>query len=319
MKKNLLVLVILGIFIPGLCLDALAQKEITEEELLFMEIPVVFASSKRLQPITEAASSVEIITAEDIKRSGAISIANVLRKVAGIHVKEPSASSHAIGIRGFPYTQHVLITVDGNSAYLHHVNHTYVDFIPMDLEEIERIEIVKGPGAVFYGGSAFSGVINIVTKTPKQIDGTQVNIVGGNWDTFRGNVIHGGSYKNLDYSASVGYRRTKYMSPPRESFMKSHTYSNYFAGKAVYHFGEESSLSTAVRYGQSDDAISRSCTPENTYISLRFDKPNTWIRCFYNNQYKECFNNSIHADDTNYELEIMHILKWSKNSIYLVL
>jgi len=106
--------------------------EMSLEEL--MEVPVVFASSKRLQPVTEAASSVEIITAEDIKQSGAINIADVLRNVAGIQVRESSVGSHAIGVRGFADAQHVLITLDGSSAYLHHVNHTYVDLIPVSLE-----------------------------------------------------------------------------------------------------------------------------------------------------------------------------------------
>lgn len=118
--------------------------EMSLEEL--MEVPVVFASSKRLQPITEAASSVEIITAEDIRQSGALNIADVLRNVAGVQIRQTSVSSHAVGVRGFADAQHVLITLNGNSAYLHHVNHTYLDLIPVALEEIERIEIVKGPG-----------------------------------------------------------------------------------------------------------------------------------------------------------------------------
>jgi outer membrane receptor for ferrienterochelin and colicin len=298
-------------FLPAILFGQV--KEEGMEYLLFEEIPAVFAASQRLQPITETASSVEIITAEDIKQSGALNIADVLRKIAGIQVKEPSVSSHAIGIRGLPYTQQVLVTLDGNSTYLHHVNHIYVDFIPIDLEEIERIEIVKGPGAVFYGGSAFSGVINIVTKIPKPTDGTQVNLVGGNWETFRGNIIHGGGFKSWNYNFGIGYRRCKYMSPPRATFMKPHTYTYYLASKVDYHLNKESTISTGVRYSYSDDAISRMCASQNTYVSLRYDAPNFWIRGFYNRQYKECFERAISVDDRNYELETMKLFRWGKN------
>jgi iron complex outermembrane receptor protein len=286
--------------------------EMSLEEL--MEVPVVFAPSKRLQPITETASSVEIITAEDIKQSGAISIADVLRSVAGVQVRESSVGTHAIGVRGFADAQHVLITLDGSSAYLHHVNHTYVDLIPVSLEEIERIEIVKGPGGVFYGGSAFSGVINIVTKTPKQLDGTQVSIVGGNWNTWYGNMLHGRSYKNWDYSFGIGGFESDYRSPPRDYFMHEDTRTNYGAGRVVYHFEDESSITADFRQRYSDDAISRHCTNvRNTYFTVRYDRPDFWIRAFYNKQFKNAVQRLLNVDDSNYEFEVMRIFKWGKN------
>ena len=290
--------------------------EMSLEEL--MEVPVVFASSKRLQPVTEAASSVEIITAEDIKQSGAINIADVLRNVAGIQVRESSVGSHAIGVRGFADAQHVLITLDGSSAYLHHVNHTYVDLIPVSLEEIERIEIVKGPGGVFYGGSAFSGVINIVTKSPKQLEGTQISMVGGNWHTTRGSVLHGGSYKSLDYSFGTGLFESDYMSSGRQLapglFMNEDTLTGYGAGRVVYNLDDKSSISADIRQRYTDDDICRHCTNiRNTYVTLRYDRPNFWIRGFHNKQYKNALGRTINVDDTNHELEIMRVFKWGKN------
>lgn len=307
---------IISLLVLGINFELLAQESSQKgkEDILFMEIPVVFAPSKRLQPITETASSVEIVTAEDIKQSGAVGIADVLRNVAGVQIRESSVSSHAIGVRGFADAQHVLITLNGSSAYLHHVNHTYVDFIPVGLEEIERIEIVKGPGAVFYGGSAFSGIINIVTKSPKKIDGTQVNLVGGNWDTIRGNVIHGGSYKNFDYDFSAGHLGAKYMSPPRDFFMNTHSRTSYGAGKIIYHLDDGSSISAEIRHAYTDDGISRHCTNiKNTYFTLRYDRSNFWMRFFYNKQFKNAVAKTVSVDDANYEFEIMRIFKWGKN------
>ena len=318
MKRSTLILGLISFLIFTISLELWTQESAQKgkEDILFMEIPVVFASSKRLQPITETASSVEIVTAEEIKQSGAISIADVLRNVAGVQIREASVSSHAIGVRGFADAQHVLITLDGSSAYLHHVNHTYVDFIPVSLEEIERIEIIKGPGAVFYGGSAFSGIINIVTKTTREIDGTHVNLAGGNWDTMRGNVIHGGSYNNLEYSLSVGHLGAKYMSPPRDFFMNTHSRMSYGAGRLTYRLDEQSSVSAEIRHSYTDDGISRHCTNiKNTYVTLRYDQPNFWVRAFYNKQFKNAVSKTVSVDDDNYELEIMRIFKWGKNIV----
>jgi len=290
--------------------------EMSIEEL--MEVPIVFASSKRLQPITEAASSVEIITAEDIRESGALTIADVLRNVAGVQIRQTSVSSHAVGVRGFADAQHVLITLNGNSAYLHHVNHTYLDLIPVALEEIERIEIVKGPGGVFYGGSAFSGVINIVTKTPEQLKGTQVTMVSGNYDTWRGSLLHGESYEDWDYSVGTDFFESDYMSSPRQlapgAFMNKDTLTGYGAGTVVYHLDDESSISADFRQRYTDDDITRHCTNvRNTYVTLRYDQPNFWIRGFYNKQFKNALKKYLSVDDENYELEIMRIFKWGKN------
>lgn len=312
-KRNILTFGIISFLVLLISFESWAQEK-GKEDILFIEIPEVFAPSKRLQPITETASSVEIVTAEEIKQSGAISIADMLRNVAGVQIREASVSSHAIGVRGFADAQHVLITLNGSSAYLHHVNHTYVDFIPVGLEEIERIEIVKGPGGVFYGGSAFSGIINIVTKSPRRIDGTRVNMFGGDWDTIRGNVIHGGNYKNLDFSFSAGRLGSKYMTPPRDFFMNTHSHTNYGTGGLIYHIDDESSISAEIRHAYTDDGISRHCTNiKNTYVTLRYDRHNFWMRFFYNKQFKNAVEEMISVDDTNLELEIMRVFKWEKN------
>ncbi len=279
-----------------------------------MEVPVVFSSSKRMQPITEAASSVEIITAEDIRQSGAITLADVLRNVAGVQVRETSTSSHVIGVRGFADGQHVLVTLDGNSTYLHCMNVTYFDLIPVTLEEIERIEIVKGPQGVFYGGSAFSGVINIVTKSPKQLEGTQLNAGIGNHHASRGNVLHGGRWKNWEYKAGVDFFESDYLSPPRAPFMNEDTLTGRGFGRIVYRFDEDSSASADVRQSYADDAIARHAEDvRNTYLTLRYDQPNFWIRGFYNGQTKGIFQKTLGAQTTAYEFETMRTFNWGKN------
>ncbi|MCJ7729809.1 MAG: TonB-dependent receptor [Sedimentisphaerales bacterium] len=306
----------------GLETPASAEQQVpnSKEDLLkmsieeLMKVPIAFASSKRAQPITEAASSVEVVTAEDIRQSGAINLADVLRNVVGVQVRETSVNSHAIGVRGFADGQHVLITLDGSSMYLHCMNYIYPDLIPVTLEEIERIEIVKGPGGVFYGGSAFSGVINIVTKTPRQLEGTQINTGGGSWDTARGNILHGESWKNWDYSFGAGFLESDYMSPPRAAFMNEDTLISQGFGKIVHYLDDESSVSADFRELYADDAISRHCeNARNICLTLRYDRPDFWIRGFYNEQSKNVFQGAFRGETTNYELETMRIFKWGKN------
>ncbi len=314
MKKSLLVLAILGMLIVGIGVDALAQEERTEEELLFMEIPQVFASSKRLQPITEAASSMEIITAEDIKQSGATNVADVLRSVAGVDVRESDVAQHVIGVRGFCDTGHLLVTLDGNNVFMYHANHIFLDWAPVDLEEIDHIEIIKGPGAIFYGGNAFSGVINIITKTPQQLKGTQVNMVGGNWGTLRGNIFYAGSHKSLDYSISGGYRRAEEWEKPKLRGIEGENFRvGYFSGKAIYNLDEKSSLSLMARYSDAKNVISTVCNPKTTFIALRYDQPDFWVRLFYNNHEKTFWDHTYSVKDANYEFEFFRALRWGKN------
>ncbi|MDI6785993.1 MAG: TonB-dependent receptor [bacterium] len=318
MKRGLVVFLVIMILVFGIYLEIQAKEVVAKkfancEELLFVKIPTVVSSSKRSQPLTEAASSVVIITAEDIKHSGATNIGDVLRSVAGIDVRESDAAQHVIGVRGFADTCHVLVTMDGNNIFMYHANHIFLDWAPFDLEEINYIEIIKGPGAVFYGGSAFSGVINIVTKTPIQLKETQVNLVGGNWDTVRSNIIHTGSYKNLDYSFSLGHRGAKEWESPKIEQEANHFFVNYFAGKAIYRLDEESSLSLMSRFSDAKNVISSVCQPKTTFISLRYDQSDSWMRIFYNHHKKTFWNDTYGVEDSNCELEFYRTLRWKNN------
>jgi iron complex outermembrane receptor protein len=305
MRKITSILLTTGILIAGIGFDGLPQAEGMEEELLFMEIPTVVASSKREQPLTEAASSVVVITANEIKASGATNIGDVLRSIAGIDIREAHASQHVIGIRGFCDTSHVLVTIDGSNVFMYHANHIFLDWAPLCLEEIDRIEIIKGPGAIFYGGDAFSGVINIVTKTPKQLDGTHVNMAVGDWDTIRTNVIHAGNCGNLDYSLTGGYRGAEEWEAPKLAQERDSSSVDYFGGRLIYHPDDESSFSLDARYSDAENVISRVCSPETTFVSVRHDRPGFWIRYFHNNHEKTFWNDTYSVDDANHELEFL--------------
>jgi outer membrane receptor protein involved in Fe transport len=144
--------------------------------------PVVITSSRYGQSPLDAPNAVSIITGEELRASGVTSIPDALRRVPGIDVMAMSPADYNIGIRGFNdrLANKVLVLVDGRSVYMDFIGATNWPLLSISAADIERIEVVRGPGAALYGANAFSGVINIITKSPGQSgDGPAAEVWGG--------------------------------------------------------------------------------------------------------------------------------------------
>src|ERR1700722_3847430 len=137
-----------------------------------MNITVTSVSRKE-QKLSQAASAIFVITQEDIRRSGATNIPDVLRLAPGVDVEQIDANAWAIGIRGFSsrYSNKVLVLIDGRTVYSPVFSGVDWDQIGMPLEDIERIEVIRGPGASVWGANAVNGVISIITKSSSQTQG----------------------------------------------------------------------------------------------------------------------------------------------------
>lgn len=176
------------------------------EELLKIEIPSVEAASKRTQKTIDAPSSVTIVTADEIRRHGYRTFSDLLKAVRGFYISYDRNYSY-VGVRGFgrpgDYNSRVLMLVDG-----HRVNDNVYDGalvgtdFPLDVDLIERVEIVRGPGSSLYGTSAFFAVINVVTKTGKDMEGVEVAGDAGSNDTYRGRLTVGKNWEGWDLLAS---------------------------------------------------------------------------------------------------------------------
>lgn len=144
--------------------------EITLEELVDMEITTV---SKHPQLMSETAAAVYAITQEDIRRSGAASIPEILRLVPGLSVAQINASKWAVSSRGFNgrMANKLLVLIDGRSVYSPTFSGVFWEAQDPVLEDVERIEVVRGPGASTWGANAVNGVINIITKKAQQTTG----------------------------------------------------------------------------------------------------------------------------------------------------
>lgn len=139
----------------------------TALEELFGE-PVTTSATGKPQRAAEAPVAMEIISADDIRRSGAKDLAELLRGVSGVSVMQTTRQQYDVNIRGYnqPYSSRLLVLVNGRQVYLDDYGYTNWSAIPVQLEEIRQIEVVKGPNSALFGFNAASGVINIVTANP---------------------------------------------------------------------------------------------------------------------------------------------------------
>ena len=133
----------------------------------------VTSVSKKEQKLAKTGAAIFVITQEDIRRSGATNIPDLLRMVPGVDVARVDHSTWAVSIRGFNnvYANKVLVLIDGRSVY--HPAYSGVLWYAQDvpLEDIERIEVIRGPGGTVWGANAMNGVINIITKSAKDTPG----------------------------------------------------------------------------------------------------------------------------------------------------
>ncbi|WP_457665933.1 TonB-dependent receptor plug domain-containing protein [Thiolapillus sp.] len=148
-------------------------------DLLSMEVTSV---SKKKQRLDETAAAIFVITREDIRRSGVTSIPEALRLAPGLQVAHIDANKWAISSRGFnnQFANKLLVMIDGRTIYTPSFSGVYWDAQDTLLEDIDRIEVIRGPGATVWGANAVNGVINIITRNATQTEGGLVSLTAGN-------------------------------------------------------------------------------------------------------------------------------------------
>jgi outer membrane receptor for ferrienterochelin and colicins len=189
-----------------------------EDQILFQEIPSVYAASKYEQKVTEAPSSVSIVTAEEIRRFGYRTLADILRSVRGFYVNYDRNYSY-IGVRGFSrsgdWNSRVLILVDGHRLNDGIYDSVLIgtDFI-LDVDLVDRVEIVRGPSSSLYGSNAFFGVVNVITKRGRDLKGPEAAASVGGLQTYTGRLSYGQRFQNglepllsASYLSSQGQQR----------------------------------------------------------------------------------------------------------------
>jgi iron complex outermembrane receptor protein len=152
--------------------------------------------SRRPEKLSDAAAAIYVITAEDIHRSGYVRLADVLRLAPNLEVQQVNGQTYAISARGFDSevdANKLLVMVDGRSIYSPIHSETFWDQLQVPLDDIERIEVISGPGGVQWGANAVNGVINIITKNARDTQGGLVDAKIGPVDQ-NGLVQYGGKF-----------------------------------------------------------------------------------------------------------------------------
>lgn len=174
--------------------------DLSLDALLEIEIDSVYGASKRVQNIREAPSSVTIVTADDIRKFGYRTLLDVLSGVRGFYFTN-DRNYERIGVRGSnppgDYSTRILVLVDG-----HRINDQVYDspgygqLFPVDIDLVKKVEVIRGPGSSLYGSNAFLAVVNVITKTGKELDGFEVEGNYGEFETYKGRVTFGKALEN---------------------------------------------------------------------------------------------------------------------------
>ncbi|MHC4948027.1 MAG: TonB-dependent receptor plug domain-containing protein, partial [Planctomycetota bacterium] len=174
-------------------LEALLEDIVEMDIEQLMEVAVTSVTG-RAQPLIDTPAAIFVITPEDIRRTGHRSIAEALRMVPGIQVGQISPSIWAVGSRGFPerFSTDLLVLIDGRTVYDPLYSGVFWHVQDTLLEDLDRIEVIRGPGATLWGANAVNGVINITTKSARDTQGLFVQGGGGNVHEGFGAIRYGG-------------------------------------------------------------------------------------------------------------------------------
>ena len=196
--------------------------QFTLEDLMNVQ---VISVSKKEQKLSKTGAAIFVITQEDIRRSGATNIPDLLRMVPGVDVARVDHSTWAVSIRGFNdvYANKVLVLIDGRSVYQPVHSGVSWNAQEMPLENIERIEVIRGPGGTVWGANAMNGVINIITKSAKDTPGGLIAAGGGSdlqadgLVQYGGKIGQSGNYRVYGRYANLGKSDAATFAQPADS------------------------------------------------------------------------------------------------------
>ena len=183
-----------------------SEESVITEEYYFHEFPVVLSPSRLHQPLSDAPNAVTVITNEIIKASGFRSVPDLMRLVPGMYVGYADANNPVVSLNGSMdgFSRRMQVLIDGRSIYLPPFSGVNWANLPLMIEDIERIEVVRGPSSASYGTNSFFGVINIITRDAENQSGGSVSVTRGNASDASARI--GKSGEQFDFHFSVGRR-----------------------------------------------------------------------------------------------------------------
>lgn len=211
--------------LASLALSAQAGAAVLTEQDFFGELPVVLSASRLSQPLAQAPAAVTVIDQEMIRASGFRDIPDLFRLVPGFNVAYTRDNTWGVGYHGLAdaFSRRMQVLIDGRSVYTPGFGEVPWASLPLSIEDIERIEVVRGPNAATYGANAFFGVINIITKDPLEVQGARASLQAGE-QGMRGALLRygGGNGKDLRYRLTLSDQRRNRFDTQAEKTITRH-------------------------------------------------------------------------------------------------
>jgi len=202
---------IICLSIPAIIFANPFNATLEDEASWLKEETFVISASRVKENVKKTSASVTIIDDDAINKMGANTLLDILRVVPGLGVSQSNIYTDKIAIRGIEtwFSEKVLILLDGHSLNSDLLNggatSTFANF---PVEQIKRVEIIRGPASALYGENAFTALINIITKESQDINGVQISTKVGSYNTTATNLLLGKTYQNFDIAANINYRDT---------------------------------------------------------------------------------------------------------------
>ena len=303
-----------------------------------MEIEV-YSVSKKAQKLSDTSSAVFVINQEMIQKSGLTEIPELLRLAPGVQVSRINSNSWSVSIRGGSgrYGDKLLVMIDGRSIYTPLYAGVYWENQDMILDDIERIEVIRGPGATIWGANAVNGVINIITKKTDQTLGSHLDVSAGSINTILAGIRYGGKINNnAQYRMSLKYRNQSPMDQPdgTENHDETQIGQGSFRTDWTPNTSDNFSLQGSFFNGIIDENVvwSQPVPPYSTPVfnhsdSHGWDLVGSWnrqisnenqvnLKLYYDNAYRDAFYYTSDIDTWDIEFQQHFTIANSQNLIY---
>jgi len=272
------------LFLPP---ESLAQRDDSRitEEFFFDPIEKVITPGRTEQSIDQAPAAMTIITSREIQASGALTIPDLLRFIPGIDAVTISSSHTEVSARGLSQVpaNKMLVMIDGRSVYFDYYGGVVWESLPIVMDQIDRIEIMRSPGSALYGANAFSGVINIITRMPPQMKGSTLRVQGGERSTLYSSFMYGSVRDRTSFRFAGGATRIHSFDNPDDPSKKM-VIGNFYL---EHRFGRKTKLS--IDTGFSDGFVKKifihNMTKSNattSFIKLNANYGDLYIQAFWN-------------------------------------
>ncbi|MBU0688425.1 MAG: TonB-dependent receptor [Gammaproteobacteria bacterium] len=309
----------------SLCNVAHATGDLDSEQAFFLELPVVLTPSRLKQPIDESPSAMTVIDAQMIRASGFRKLSEIFRLVPGMYVGSQNGHAAFVSYHGTTdnYARRMQVLVDGRSVYLPPFSSVTWDNIPVLLENIERIEVVRGPSAASHGANSTQGVINIITREPSILSPDQVTVAQGGNGVSDLSAMFGITSSLMDQRLSIAYRSDKGYD---WSLINDDNRTRMISWRGNYHPNVSDSIDIQLGFSdanRSEGVVGRSQSPfRDTQSSYNYQQL-IWtrslasageVRVNYQHSYSR-FDDSQTLFPESYgayrhDLELQHISQW---------